>query len=59
MLSLFIENGAYILVGINIEKIPLEDKLILDEWKNSKSMKYEELKIRLEENIQKRNNISI
>ena len=52
--SLFIEDDAYIVVGINIDTIPVEDKLILDEWKVSNSMKYEDLMIRLKENIAKR-----
>ena len=45
-----IKDGSLIMTGINISTIPDNDKLILDEWKISNSMSYEDLKSRLKEN---------
>lgn len=45
-----IKNESLIITGMNIGKIPDNDKIILDEWKSSSSMSYEELKSRLKEN---------
>lgn len=52
--SLSNQDNNYEAFGIDIATIPLEDKLILDEWKISTSMNYEDLKIKLQENIEKR-----
>lgn len=49
--SLFLDGEEYIAYGIKISTIPEEDKIILDEWKKSKKMEYEELKIRLKANL--------
>ena len=45
-----IKNESLIMTGINIATIPDNDKQILEEWKSSSSMSYEELKNRLKEN---------
>lgn len=45
-----IKNESLIMTGMNIATIPDNDKIILEEWKSSSSMSYEELKSRLEEN---------
>ncbi|WP_298346995.1 hypothetical protein [uncultured Algibacter sp.] len=52
--SLPIENGAYIVLGIEIETLPEEDKTVLNEWKTTNSMEYDELKERLSENLKLR-----
>lgn len=44
------KNDSLIITGINISTIPINDKIILEEWKNSNSMSYEDLKSRLKEN---------
>lgn len=44
------KNESLIITGMNIGTIPDNDKIILDEWKKSSSMSYEELKSRLKEN---------
>jgi hypothetical protein len=45
-----IKDESLIMTGLNIAKIPDNDKPILEEWKNSCSMSYEELKLRLKKN---------
>lgn len=45
-----IKNDTLIITGINISTIPENDKIILQEWKASNSMSYEDLKRRLKEN---------
>lgn len=52
--SLPIENGSYIVLGIEIETLPDEDKAVLEDWKTSNSMEYDELKERLSENLKLR-----
>lgn len=49
--SLYFDGKEYFSYGIKIESIPEEDKLILDEWKKSPKMEYEELKIKLKANL--------
>ncbi|MFL5762931.1 MAG: hypothetical protein ACJ77K_03245 [Bacteroidia bacterium] len=44
------DGESYTLQCIEIAKIPAEDKLLLEEWKNSTKMTYEELKERLQKN---------
>jgi len=46
------KNGSMIVTGINIATIPANDKIILEEWKTSNSMNYEDLKSRLKANHQ-------
>lgn len=45
-----VKNDTLIITGINISTIPENDKIILQEWKASNSMSYEDLKRRLKEN---------
>ena len=52
--SLPIEDGAYIVLGIEIETLPEEDKVVLNEWKTSNSMEYGDLKEKLSENLKLR-----
>ncbi|WP_036154256.1 hypothetical protein [Maribacter forsetii] len=49
--SLPIEDGAYIVLGIEIETMPEEDKLVLNEWKSSNTMNYDDLKEKLSKNL--------
>lgn len=48
------DNSEMKIQCIDINSIPLEDKMLLEEWKNSSKMTYEELKERLSENFEKR-----
>lgn len=48
------EDGAYIVLGIDIDAMPQEDKIILDQWKISHDMTYELLKEKLSKNLEKR-----
>jgi hypothetical protein len=52
--SLPIEDGAYIVLGLEIESMPEDDKIVLDEWKTSNTMTYELLKEKLLENLENR-----
>ncbi len=45
-----IKGDTLIMTGINISTMPEKDKIILQEWKISNSMSYEDLKNRLKEN---------
>jgi len=45
-----IKNESLIMTGLNIATIPDNDKQILEEWKSSSSMSYEELRSRLKKN---------
>ncbi len=45
-----IKNNTSFIIGIDIKKIPEKDKIILEEWKISNSMTYQDLKNRLKEN---------
>lgn len=47
--SLHFDGKEYIAYGI--KTIPEDDKIILEEWKKSSNMEYEELKIRLKANL--------
>jgi hypothetical protein len=47
--SLHFDGKEYITYGI--KTIPEEDKIILEEWKKSTKMEYEELKIKLKANL--------
>lgn len=47
--SLHFDGEKYIAYGI--KTIPEEDKIILEEWKKSTKMEYEELKIKLKANL--------
>lgn len=47
-------NSELSVLNIVHERIPIEDKQILSEWKASPSMDYEELKRKLKENFKKR-----
>lgn len=48
------EGQSLIVLGIEMKKIPPEDIELLNEWKTSTKFKYEDLKIRLYENLKKR-----
>ncbi|WP_282056034.1 hypothetical protein [Maribacter luteus] len=48
------EDGVYTMLGMEISSMPEEDKLILEEWKTSTKMTYEELKENLTLNHNKR-----
>jgi hypothetical protein len=48
------ETGEMKIQCINVNKIPSEDKLLLEEWKSSTRMTYEQLKERLSENLKNR-----
>jgi hypothetical protein len=52
--SMPFKNGIYTMLGMEISSMPEEDKLILNEWKNSTKMTYEELKEMLTLNHKKR-----
>lgn len=48
------DNKELKIQSIDVNQIPSDDKLLLEEWKNSTKMSYEELKERLTENFKKR-----
>jgi hypothetical protein len=48
--SLHFDGEKYVSYGINMETIPNEDKIILEEWKSNK-MDYDELKAKLNANL--------
>jgi len=45
-----IKDGSMIIIGMNCKTMPEDDKQLLAEWKTSNTMKYEELKEKLEKN---------
>lgn len=49
--SLPLQDNVYIILGVEIETLPEEDKIVLNEWKNSNSMEYFDLKERLSANL--------
>jgi hypothetical protein len=49
--SLPLKDNVYIILGVEIETLPDEDKIVLNEWKNSNSMEYFDLKKRLSANL--------
>ncbi|MAQ40688.1 hypothetical protein [Mesonia oceanica] len=48
------KDGTYTMLGMEIASMPVEDRIILDEWKTSTKMTYEELKEMLKSNHNKR-----
>lgn len=47
---LHVENDTYIIIGMEMKSIPMKDKELLEEWKTSHIMTYEDLKNRLYKN---------
>ena len=52
--SMPFKDGIYMMLGMEIASMPKEDRLILDEWKTTTKMTYEELKEKLTLNHNKR-----
>ncbi len=48
------KDGTYTMLGMEIASMPEEDKQVLNEWKVSNTMTYEEMKETLSENIRLR-----
>jgi hypothetical protein len=51
---LTIEKDSYVIFGVDMESMLIEDKLLLEEWKKSSKMTYESLKYNIEQNLLKR-----
>jgi hypothetical protein len=51
--SMPFNDGTYTMLGMEISSLPEEDRIILEEWKTSTKMTYEELKEKLELNHNK------
>lgn len=49
-----IENDSMIIIGMDSKTMPEDDKELLTEWKTSTSMTYDDLKIKLKNNLSKR-----
>jgi len=49
----YTQTSGYV-VGLEISTLPEEDKLLLDEWKNTPNMDYEYLKSKIAENVKNR-----
>jgi hypothetical protein len=49
--SLYFDGKEWIAHGIKIATIPEDDKKLLEEWKNNSKMKYEDIKLKLKENL--------
>jgi len=45
--SMSYENGEYTMLGMEISSLPEDDKKVLNEWKKSSKMSYEQLKEKL------------
>jgi len=48
------KDGTYTMLGMEIATMPEEDRQVLNEWKTSNTMEYEEMKETLSENIRLR-----
>ncbi len=48
------KDGTYTILGMEIASMPEEDRQVLNEWKTSNTMTYEEMKETLSENIRLR-----